>query len=187
MFDYERYFTQYCEDHKLDLKLSFTMPAGYETANGTFDVESKTVFINAEYLKNVPDYEKAYYLFHELRHSSQYLCPELFSSSLRHSMQYIIMYDGTCYKIVNGKYFKCKLKSSKENFANLYLGQPYEVDANTYAYERVKQIYGNPKGLHELYAFWLPSHPVADELYDSIFAQIDEKIQIRDDVEISNL
>lgn len=46
-------------------------------------------------------------------------------------MQYIIMYDGICYKIVNGKYFKCKLKSSKENSANLYLGQPYEVDANT--------------------------------------------------------
>ena len=34
------------------------MPAGYESANGTFDVESKTVFINAERLKGVPDYEK---------------------------------------------------------------------------------------------------------------------------------
>lgn len=54
MFDYEKYFIQYCEDYGLGLKLSFIMPTGYETAYGTFDVESKTVFINAEYLKNVP-------------------------------------------------------------------------------------------------------------------------------------
>lgn len=102
-------------------------------------------------------------------------------------MQYIIMYDGICYKIVNGKYFKCKLKSSKENSANLYLGQPYEVDANTYAYERVKQIYGNLEGLYELYTFWMPSHAVSDEVYDDIFKQIDEKIKMKDDVEISSL
>ena len=91
MFDYERYFNQYRNENKLDLKLSFNMPAGYENANGTFDVESKTVFINAEYLKEAPDYEKAFYLFHELRHSSQYLCPELFSSVINRSIQYVIM------------------------------------------------------------------------------------------------
>ena len=62
MFDYERYFNQYRDDNKLDLMLSFNMPAGYETANGTFDVESKTVFINADYLKEAPDYEKAFFL-----------------------------------------------------------------------------------------------------------------------------
>ena len=68
------------------------MPAGYETANGTFDVESRTVCINADYLKEAPDYEKAFYLFHELRHVSQYLCPELFSSAVNRSIQYVIMY-----------------------------------------------------------------------------------------------
>ena len=103
MFDYVRYFQQYRDDNKLDLILSFNMPAGYESANGTFDVESKTVFINAERLKGVPDYEKLFYLFHELRHSSQYLCPKLFSRAINRSIQYVIMYDGTCYKIVNGK------------------------------------------------------------------------------------
>ena len=55
MFDYERYFNQYHDDNQLDLMLSFNMPAGYETANGTFDVESKTVFIHADYLKEAPD------------------------------------------------------------------------------------------------------------------------------------
>ena len=74
MFDYEKHFNQYRANNKLDLELSFNMPEGYKTANGTFDIESKTVFINAELLKEMPDYEKAFYLFHELRHSSQYLC-----------------------------------------------------------------------------------------------------------------
>ena len=104
MFDYESCFRNYLKDHPLDLVLSFNMPAGYETANGTFDVESKTVFINAEQLKEAPDHEKAFYLFHELRHASQYLCPELFSDAITRSLQYVIMYDGTCYKVISGRY-----------------------------------------------------------------------------------
>ena len=55
----------------IDLILSFSMPEGYETAFGTFDVETKTVFINADHLKEAHDYEKAFYLFHELRHGVQ--------------------------------------------------------------------------------------------------------------------
>ena len=50
MFDYNRHFDKYCFENNLELKLSFDMPPGYETANGTFDVETKTVYINAEYL-----------------------------------------------------------------------------------------------------------------------------------------
>ena len=177
MFDYEKYFKQYCNDNKLDLKLSFKMPAKYETANGTFDVESKTVFINADYLKEAPDYEKVFYLFHELRHSSQYLCPELFSSAINRSIQYVIMYDGTCYKIINGKYHECKLDGSEEYYTNLYLGQPYEVDANTYAYEQVRIICGDSEDLLKLIKLWMPNQPVSDDIYDSVYALIDEKIQ----------
>ena len=180
MFDYERYFNQYRDDNKLDLMLSFDMPAGYETANGTFDIESKTVFINAEFLKEAPDYENAFYLFHELRHSSQYLCPELFSNVINRSIQYVIMYDGTCYKIVNGKYCKCKLEGGEEYFTNIYLGQPYEVDANTYAFEQVKRIVGDSDDLRKLYKFWTPSRSVPDEVYDSVYSLIDEKIQTED-------
>ena len=176
MFDYESHFRHYLKDHQLDLVLSFNMPVGYETANGTFDVESKTVFINAEQLKEAPDYEKAFYLFHELRHSSQYLCPELFSGAVARSLQYVIMYDGTCYKVISGKYHECKLEGGEEYFTNLYLGQPYEVDANTYAYEQVKKIYGESEDLRKLYEFWTPRQPVSDDLYNSIFAKIDEKI-----------
>ena len=180
MFDYVRYFQQYCDDNTLDLILSFNMPAGYESANGTFDVESKTVFINAECLKGVPDYEKLFYLFHELRHSSQYLCPKLFSRAINRSIQYVIMYDGTCYKIGNGKYYECKLEGGEDYFANIYLGQPYEVDANKYAYEQVKKIVGDSDGLRKLYEFWIPGQPVPDDVYDSVYALIDEKIQMKD-------
>ena len=180
MFDYERYFNQYCDENKLDLILSFNMPAGYETANGTFDVESKTVFINAEYLKEAPDHEKSFYLYHELRHASQHFCPELFGSKINQSIQYIIMYDGTCYKIISGKYYECKLDGGEEYFTNIYLGQPYEVDANTYAYEQVKKIFGDSDDLRKLFGFWMPSQPVSDEVYASIYALIDVKIQTND-------
>ena len=176
MFDYEMYFNQYRKKHKLDVLLSFNMPAGYETANGTFDVESKTVFINAAYLKDEPDYVKAFYLFHELRHSLQYLCPDLFSSAIIRSIQYVIMYDGTCYKIINGNYFECKMEGGEDYFSNIYLGQPYEVDANTYAYEQVKKIYGDSDELRQLYAFWTPSQPVQEALYHSIYDMIDDKL-----------
>ena len=60
MFDYEKHFNQYCANNKLDLELSFNMPEGYKTANGAFDIESKTAFINAELLKEMPDYEKSF-------------------------------------------------------------------------------------------------------------------------------
>lgn len=179
MFDYKRYFNQYCQVYKLDLSLSFNMPASYETANGTFDVESKTVYINAEHLKDAPDYEKAFYLFHELRHSSQYLCPELFSNAVRRSISYVIMFDGTCYKIINGKYCECKLEGGEDYFTSIYLGQPYEADANTYAYEQVKKIYGDLDELRKLYEFWMPSQSVPDTVYDSVYALIDEKTQMK--------
>ena len=178
MFDYRSHFNQYCKDNDLDLVLTFDMPSGYETANGTFDVESRTVFINAEYLNEAPDYEKAFYFFHELRHALQYLCPERFSDGINRSIQYVIMYDGTCCKLINGKSFECKLEGGEEYFTNIYIGQPYEVDANTFAYEQVKKIYGDSEELRKLFEFWIPRRPVSDELYNSIYAMIDDKIQL---------
>ena len=180
MFDYEKYFNRYSADNNLDLVLSFDMPSGYETAYGTFDIESKTVFINAEYLKDAPDFEKAFYLFHELRHASQYLCPDIFSRAVNRSIQYVIMYDGTCYKTINGKYYECKLEGDEDYFTNIYLGQPYEVDANKYAYEQAKRLFGESEDLCKLYESWMPSPPVPNGVYDSIYALIDEKIQMKD-------
>ena len=177
MFDYQKYFEAYCRDHCLKLCLSFDMPAGYETANGTFDFETKTVYINAESLSEAPDYEQAFFFLHELRHALQYLRPELFNHEIRRSLPYTIMFDGTCYKLVDGQYYECRLDGGEEYFTDIYLGQPYEVDANKYAYEQAKTLYGDSEELKKLYEFWIPSEPVPDELYNSIFAMIDEKIK----------
>lgn len=177
MFDYRKCFDEYCMDENLDLKLSFDMPPGYEEANGTFDPASRTVYIHAERLCEAPDYEKAFFMFHELRHASQYLRPERFSEEIRRSLAYVIMYDGTCYKLVDGEYLECKLDGGEEVFTALYLGQPYEADANQFAYEQVRKAYGDSEGLRELYRFCRPCHPVTPEQYDSVFSMIDEKIK----------
>ncbi len=175
MFDYTGLFEAYRRENSLDLSLSFTMPEGYETANGTFDIASKTVFINAEYLDGLPDYEKAFYFFHELRHAAQYLHPEQFSDAIVRSSRYVIMYDGTCGRLVNGQYYECRLEGDGEFFTDAYLGQPYEADANTFACERVKALYGDSEGLQKLFSSWMPRHPVTEDRYRAIYDQIDEK------------
>ncbi len=176
MFDYKKYFDGYCQEHQLILHLSFEMPSGYEAANGTFDVVNKTVFINANLLDNSPDCKKAFFLFHELRHASQYLSPNQFSNTINRSIQYIIMYDGTCYKLVNGDYLKCRLTGDETYLTNLYLGQPHEVDANRFAYEQTRKIYGDSAELQELFHFWMPRQAVPEEAYDAVFSLVDSLV-----------
>ena len=144
MVDYEKHFRMYCEENSLpinlsfdmpegyetangtSINLSFDMPEGYETANGTFDPTVNTLFINKDMLQSQPEYEQMFYLFHELRHALQYLHPESFDELISKSCLYVIQYDGTCYKLVDGEWKECKLDGSTEHFTELYLGQPYE-------------------------------------------------------------
>lgn len=177
MFEYKRYFAMYCKEENLDLHLSFEMPSGYENANGTFDVKTKTVYINAMNLCKNPDYEKLFFLFHELRHALQYLFSEKFSAIIRRSISYIIMYDGACYKWDDGKYQVYKLEGEEDFLINLYLGQPHEVDANTFAYEQTKKICGDSEELRKLYEFWIPHQSIPDEIYDSVYTLIDERVK----------
>ena len=177
MFDYKQHFDKYCIENNLELQLSFDMPLGYETANGTFDYETKTVYINAKYLCEAPNYEQAFFFYHELRHAVQYLSPEKFGDVIIRSLPYTIMFDGTCFKLENGKYLECKLDGGEEVFTDVYLGQPYEVDANNYAYERVKMLFGESKELRNLYNFWMPKKPVPDEAYETYYNLIDEKVK----------
>ena len=175
MFDYKKHFDIFCKENCLELYLSFDMLPGYETANGTFDFETKTVYVNAACLSETPDEEQAFFFFHEMRHALQYLCPELFSDAIIRSLPYTIMFDGTCYKLVDGKYLECKLDGGEELFTDVYLGQPYEVDANKYAYKRVKMIFGDSEGLQKLYDFWMPKKPLSDEAYAVYYDLIDLK------------
>ena len=105
----------YCEGNSLTINLSFDMPKGYETANGTFDPTVNTLFINKEMLQSQPEYEQMFYLFHELRHALQYLHPESFDGLIARSRLYVIQYDGTCYKLVDGEWKECKKKSAFRN------------------------------------------------------------------------
>ena len=55
MVDYEKHFRMYCEENSLTINLSFDMPEGFETANGTFDPAVNTLFISI--VKTVDDFD----------------------------------------------------------------------------------------------------------------------------------
>ena len=177
MFQYKKYFDEYCEENKLSLSLSYTMPRGYETAFGTFDSNSLTVFINKNLLKDREEFEQAFYLFHELRHALQYTNPQSFNNIINESLSYIIMYDGTCYKQVGDKYYKYKINGDEEFLKNLYINQPYEMDANEFAYKKVCEVMGFSKELEQLYRSWIPERRISNETYRLIYKEIDKSIK----------
>lgn len=166
----------FCAEKDLKISLSFQMPPGYETANGTFDPVKKTLFLNEEVLRGVPEYEAAFYLFHELRHVEQYQHPERFDETIRRSLPYVVLYDGTCYRLNRGGWQECCL-SGEEDFADIYLGLPYEVDANEYAYARVRSLCGDSEELGKLRDFWRPKRRRPEEVYQRLFQRIDEAIE----------
>ena len=175
MVDYQEIFDEYCRENGLALHLCFEMPEGFEGADGMFDPDSRTVYINTDFPEGTPDFVRAFFLFHELRHASQYLCPERFSELIRRSLGYVIQYDGTCYKRVNGEYIECKLEGGEEAFTDLYMGQPHEMDANRFAYEQVKKLYGDSEKLREMYEERKPKEAIAEEKYVEVYGMIDEK------------
>ena len=175
MFQYKKYFDEYCEENKLSL--SYTMPCGYETAYGTFDLNLQTIFINKNLLKDKEEFEQAFYLFHELRHALQYTNPQSFNNIINESLSYIIMYDGTCYKKIGDKYYKYKINGDEEFLKNLYISQPYEMDANKYAYKKVCEVVGFSKELEQLYHRWIPKRRISNETYRLIYKEIDKSIK----------
>ena len=177
MFDYQKIFDEYCRENGLALHLCFEMPEGFEGADGMFDPDSRTVYINTVFPEGTPDYVRAFFLFHELRHAAQYLCPERFSDLIRRSLGYVIQYDGTCYKLVNGEYMECKLEGGEEVFTDLYMGQPHEMDANRFAYEQVKKLYGDSEKMRQLYEERKPGKEIGDEVYGEVYFEIDERIE----------
>ena len=152
----ETLVSEFCSENQLSVQLSYEMPAGYETAFGTYDVTVNTLFFNREMLKNAPEYEVLFYLYHELRHAVQYLHPEMFDIQIQESRVYVILYNGTCYKLVGDDWQECTLVGNESYFTNAYLSLPYEVDANTFAYEQVKNLCGDSMELQELYNAWMP-------------------------------
>ncbi len=177
MNEIERIVLKFCRENSIAVKLSYDMPTGYETAYGTYDVTVNTLFINIAMLQNAPRYEILFYLFHELRHAVQHLCPMLFDAQIKESVIYVILYNGTCYKLVGNAWQECRLDGDTDYFARAYKNLPYEMDANTFAYERVKQICGDSAQLQELLAFWIPKDSFDYEEYRKLFRRIDAKLR----------
>jgi len=165
-----------CAERGLSVVLSWDMPPGYETANGTFDPVAKTLFLNPAVLQSAPEYEAMFYLVHELRHAEQYQHPERFDETIRRSLSYVVLYDGTCYRLDRGGWQECCL-SGEEDFADIYLGLPYEVDANEFAAQRVKAFCGDSPALRQLRDCWRPKRIWSNEDYRRLFREIDESIE----------
>lgn len=163
----------FCKENSLAVTLSCDMPAGYETAYGTYDVTINTLFLNVQLLQDAPEHEVLFYLFHELRHAMQYLRPELFDEQIQESRFYVVLYNGVCYKLVDNAWQEVVMEGAEDYFTRAYMSLPYELDANSFAYERVKDICGNTDELQSLYSFWIPAE-IMDyvELHD-LFIRID--------------
>ncbi len=171
--DFEDLTQAFCAEYGIFVLYCEEMPPGYETAYGTYDGTLNALFFNAALLSKAPEYEQFFYLYHELRHALQYERPELFSEAVRESSRYVIQYDGTCFALRDERWYTCHLAGNEETFSALYLGQPYERDANQYACDRVREMCGDSDGLRELAAFWLPPNPPAYETYEKLYEEID--------------
>lgn len=108
-----------CAERGLSVVLSWDMPQGYETANGTFDPVAKTLFLNPAVLQSAPEYEAMFYLVHELRHAEQYQHPERFDAMIRVSLPYVVLYDGTCFRLRGETWQDAAWTAEKRGFATL--------------------------------------------------------------------
>ncbi len=176
MKEFETIVQEFCHENGIEVTLSYNMPAGYETAYGTYDVTINTLFLNTAILQNAPQYEVLFYLFHELRHAMQYLCPMMFGDKIKESIIYVILYNGICYKLVDNEWKECALAGDESYFTRAYMNLPYEIDANTFAYEKTREICGHSAKLKELFDFWIPKESFDYEEHLKLFRHIDEKL-----------
>ncbi len=178
MKELETIVGEFCRENGIEVTLSYDMPAGYETACGSYDVTINTLFLNTAILQSAPKYEVLFYLFHELRHAVQYLRPMMFDDKIRESIPYVVLYNGTCFKLADNEWKECALSGDEAYFARAYMSLPYEIDANTFAYEKVKQICGDSVQLQELCAFWVPKDRFDYEEHRKLFRRIDAKLRM---------
>ena len=170
----EKLFYSYVRENDLDIQLSYIMPFGYEDAFGTFDITVKTLFLNRDLLEGSAEFEALFYFYHELRHAVQYIHPSKFPDPIRESINYVVLYNGLCFKLIGRKWKSCQLVGNEEYFTLVYKNLPYELDANLYARDMVKALL--PKyssDIESLYCSWIPQRSISKEEFDSIFRQID--------------
>lgn len=174
--DFNLEFIDFCIENDIKTKLSFDMPNGYETAFGTYDCTNDTIYINKEILETYSPVEKIYFLYHELRHAVQYTHRELFSDEIQESLNYVILYDGTCFKLINSEWKQSKLSGEESFFLDVYKSLPYEVEANQYAYHKVIKELGDSDELFALYDLFKPKKYWEYEKLKELFLLIDQSL-----------
>jgi len=174
MPDFRALADAHCRACALSVTLSDIMPAGYETAYGTYVPETKTLHLNTALLADAPPAEALFTLYHELRHAEQYQHPERFSQAIRQSLPYVILYNGQCFKQTAQGWHSCQLPGDEAWFTQVYLSLPYEQDANEDACRHLEQ---RDLDASKLRQFWLPADSLPEEAFFPIFRQIDDAIQ----------
>lgn len=103
--------------------------------------------------------------------------PDKFSKEITESLNYVVLFDGTCFKYVLNNWTKCKFDEKDEDFLNIYKSLPYEIDANKFAYLKTKQILENQylNMLEELYRKTKPKVLIPTADLKRLFNKIDEK------------
>lgn len=165
---------KYCEELNLEIKLSFKMPKGYKNAYGTYDHVLKTLFLNKNFIKD--KVLLFFTFFHELRHAQQYTYPTNFNKKIQKSLNYVINFDGTCFKFCKDKWLSCKLSGSEDYFLRAYTNQPYEIDANSFAFEQCKNLFKDNDfaNLKQLYLKRMPIGKFLQADYKRLFDKIDK-------------
>ena len=103
----------------------------------------------------------------------QYLRPESFDPQIQESRFYVVLYNGVCYKLVDNAWQEVVMEGAEDYFTRAYMSLPYELDANSFAYERVKDICGNTDELQSLYSFWIPAEKMDYVELHGLFIRID--------------
>ena len=153
---------QACAAFDLPIRLSFTMPEGYELANGLSDPATGDIRINEALWQQCDPIEPLFFFVHELRHSMQSVHPEDFAAAYALNSRYVLQFDGTAYKFGDHGMQTVQLSGSADYFVELYLASPCERDANTFAYQVLKAA-GAKGFIDTLYAIWTPKYTLFAE------------------------
>lgn len=141
----------------LKIRLSFTMPEGFEMAYGLSNPSTGDIHINEALWTSCGSIEPLFFFLHELRHSVQASHLALFPQEYALNSRYIIQFDGTGYKVENGTLTSVRLEGTQDYFTELYLASPCERDANAFAYRCLKAA-GADTHVDALYHMWSPEY-----------------------------
>ena len=172
----ERLYEDFVEREGLNISLNFIMPKGYENAFGTFDVCKNTLFLNQNLMTEGKKVRMLFTLYHELYHAKQYLHREKFDEKVKKSIDYVVLYDGSAFKLCEGEWKEGRLINCEFEFVEVYKNLPYEIQANEFAYDKVKQMVSQ-KDKSELERIYIQSKPTIEIPYEKmqkIFEQIDK-------------